>query len=68
MGISKLALVSLIDGFVEVHLFGREIQTRSTWQSRCVLRGCVGVGAVHTTWHRICVLRPPVPKCPPAQW
>ena len=47
----------------------REIQTRSTWQSRCVWRGSVGVGVMRHafTWYRFCVLRPPVPKCPPAQ-
>ena len=28
-----------------------EIQTRGTWQSRCVLRGCVGVGVMRHAYH-----------------
>ena len=35
----------------------REIQTRSTWQSRCVLRGCVGVGVMRHAYHLAQILR-----------
>ena len=34
-----------------------EIQTRSTWQSRCVLRGCVGVGVMRHAYHLAQILR-----------
>ena len=37
--------------------------SRSSWQSRCVLRGCVGVRVMLTSSHRFCLLRPPVTKC-----
>ena len=36
-----------------------EIQTRSTWQSRCVLRGCVGVGVMRHAYHLAQFLPPP---------
>ena len=37
--------------------------------NRCVLRDCVGIGVMRyfSTWQRLCVLRPPVSKCHPAQ-
>ena len=41
-----------------------------TLQNRCVLRGCAGVDVVQYAFHPargFCVLRPSVPKCPPAQ-
>ena len=41
-------------GFLLTHW---EIQTRSTWQSRCVLRGCVGVGVMRHAYHLAQILR-----------
>ena len=51
----------------------RSVETRSTWQTSCVLRGCVGVGVIRhaTTWHRLCVHRPLVSNVLPLsllQW
>ena len=34
-----------------------EIQTRSTWQRRCTLRGCVGVGVIRHAYHLAQILR-----------
>ena len=33
------------------------LQPRSTWQSRCVLRGCVGVGVMQHAYHLAQILR-----------
>ena len=46
------------------------VETRSTWQTSCVLRDCVGVGVIRYAYHLAQILRAQATRfqCPPAQF